>query len=91
MRSKGSMKGFLPITGVKPCLALAWAFAMALGDGRFHHRVVHPDMGLRECELSWGTETMSRAATCRLSGVVEREAPGWEGREAHSFPQATAA
>lgn len=78
IRSKGRMKSFLPIMGVKSCLAPAWAFAMALGDGRFRHWMVCPDMGLRECELSWSTETMSRAATWRLSGVVEREAPGWE-------------
>lgn len=49
INSKGSMKSFLPIMGVKSCLAPAWAFAMALGDGRFHHWMVYPDMGVRQC------------------------------------------
>lgn len=82
--SKGSMKSFLPITGVKSCLAPAWAFAMALDDSRFNHWMVYPDMGGRECELS-------RAAAWRLSGVVEREAPGWEWRQGQSFLQSNAA
>ena len=67
--------------GVKPCLASAWGFAVAFGDGGFHHWMVYPDMGVGECELSWSTETMRRAATCRIWCVVEGGGT-WERVEA---------
>lgn len=63
-------EGFLPVTGLKPCLASAWGFGVAFGEGGFHHWMVYPDTGVGERELSWRAETMRRAATWRVSCVI---------------------
>lgn len=73
-------EGFLPAMEVKPCLTSAWGFVVVFSEGGFHHWVAYPDMGVRECELSWSTETMRRAATWRISCVVEGGGT-WEGVE----------
>lgn len=44
---------------------------MVFGDSRFHHWMVYSDMRVGECELSWNTETMRRAAIWRIACVVK--------------------